>query len=57
MATAARAASAPLFPLPGPERAKAWASSTTVRTPNPTGTPVSRATAARPEATSRAMCS
>ena len=57
MATAARAASAPLFPGPGAARAWAWASSDTVRTPNPTGTKDSRATAARPAAASRAMCS
>ncbi len=57
MATAARAASAPLFPAPGAERARAWASSATVRTPKPTGTPVSRAAAASPAAASRAMCS
>ena len=57
MATAARAASAPLFSGPGAERARACASSSTVSTPKPTGTPVSRATAARPAAASRAMCS
>ena len=37
--------------------ARAWASFSTVSTPKPTGTIESRATAARPADTSRAMCS
>ena len=55
--TAARAASAPLFSGPGTARRSACAASRTVSTPKATGTPVSRATAARPEAASRATCS
>ena len=57
MATAARAASAPLLPGPGPERARAWLSSATVNTPKPIGTPVSCAARDSPAAASRAMCS
>ncbi len=57
MATAARAASAPLLSGPGADRARACSSRATVSTPKPTGTPVSRETAARPWQASRAMCS
>ena len=56
MATAARAASAPLFPGPGAERARACASSRTVSTPKPTGTPVSRAPPPRGRSPPRARC-
>ena len=55
--TAARAASPPLLSGPAAARCRACFSWRTVSTPNATGTPVSRATAARPEAVSRATCS
>ena len=49
----ASAASAPLLPWSPPARASAWASSSVVSTPKPTGTPVSRMISRTPSVTAR----